>query len=472
MKLYHLSLCLLFVSGSIISVAQPNSGMPLVKDVCYPLLTIYESSDNGSYFKFEKKNAGWFVYLYNINTSSQDSAQLFWDKRCQRYLDLEYPHRYHPDSVKVSEEMTRYDQRYYLTKRDIIYYDRNLYYGYSGWQKDVIHDLETRSILPDSLLECLANAYGNSANDYYLGRNVKEEDPDRRPIADSIPIPLSRVTKYISVAQKSVATYQKLYTQNSHYQCADYDIRWRMNSEAMTAWDVLHMFGFDNLRASFLKAVTFPDSVLQKARQLLDHVKPQGILFTNGDTTLYPILYLQFMGLRQDVVVLDNTMLCLKRNLANLDQKFHHTLFTTRRSVYMDAVFEAAFLQPNYEDAEKQQADSFIITLYRSPDAKDLPQIDSSLGRLYRYFTRKIYWEIDGRKASNFFPAEKVAERISLSIPGTYLSCGDVLQLDIIRKNLLSRHIYFTNITEQPMFAPYCVKRGSGIWEFVPLPIE
>jgi hypothetical protein len=450
-------------------IAQTNAGMPLAKDMAIHFLSQYQAPDNGFYFKFEKRSEGWFVYQFSMWDGTQTSPQLFWDKKNRQYLLLHFRHQDSPDSTTTIQTLSDYAQKSILTAEDMKNYDRNLYYGYDNWDWDVMKTLEIAPLTTDSLMECLANAYCQYAWEYFLTsltRIVTHNDPDRGPLNDSLPFPLSRLKKFISYDQKAIHLYQKIYKLNSRYQCTNYDIRCRVNNEAMGASYMLNILGYNNLRAPLLQEIAFPDSVLQHAQQILNSTSPEGIVFTDADTASYPLQYLQIKGFRNDVIIVNCEMLLLKRDIAYLDQKYHHRLFTVLPSIYLDSAFGSAILQPGNQNAKDLPVDSFLNALYISPETKGLPDVDSSLGKVYRFFTQQLYFSIDSNMAKKFFKNSNIRDTISLTLTNNYLSIEELLELDIIQKNLLSRHIYFTNPSNHLTYLPYCQKRSEHLWEF------
>src|SRR5262249_14511518 len=155
---------------------------------------------------------------------------------------------------------------------DIARFDRTLYFGYDGWEWDVITALEASPPTSDSLWESLGRAYDFYAGGYAepIGMvSFQNNDPDRRPLPDGVTIPMSRIRKFIPFEQKSIAAYQRLYALNKHYQCAFYDVGTILNTMRMAAYTTLTLLGFDDLKAPFLRDVSYPDTVLQKASSLL-----------------------------------------------------------------------------------------------------------------------------------------------------------------------------------------------------------
>ena len=462
----HLLIVLLF---PVLCAAQQNAGMPLIKDVATHLFYQYTTSDTSSFYEFQKRSEGWFIRLYKSD-GTYSTPELFWDKTTHRYLPLDLQLQNHPDSATVAETFAIYVRHYRLVPLDITFYNRNLFYGYTGWEWDVITTLEKNPPTSDSLRESLAAAYDMYSGGFIVaipGMFFQNDDPDRTPMSENRPFPPSRLHKFLAYQEKAWALFREIAASDPNYQSPWYDIRWRINSELMFARATLTALECDSLAAAVLQQVSFPDPVLQKARKTTRLIKPNSIVFADGDTAAFPIQYLQTKGERQDLVVIESSSFMLQRAAAYLDRKYHGTLFTAKPAAYLDSSFSVAFWQTDEHHPEEHRLDSFVLSVYASPDAQGLPQIDPSFGRAYRYFSQHPYITIDPRKAKSFYPTATIPARISFTLPG-YMLYSDVIKLDIVQKNLFTRHIYFTHPSENPIFEPWCVKVAEGLWEFIP----
>lgn len=450
---------------------QTNAGMPLIKEMAEHFFYSYVAPNTNSHFEFQKKEEGWWVRLFDGMGSGFGTPQLFWSKMERRYLPLDFQLQSHPDSATVAETMATYP----LSNEDMAQYDRSLYYGYDGWEGDVIRTLERNAPTSDSLWEALGKAYDYYAGGYIMPQNlgqVQDGDTDRVILHENKKLPLSRIRKFIFFERKALFAFEKIYRSNPNYQCAFYDISWRLNTIRMSAAVTLSCLDYDSLSSSFVDEVVYPHAALQRARQILQHLPSNSILFTDKDTTTFPIMYLQMKGERRDVVTIDNLIFILKRSIGYFDRKYHGSLFRVKAAVYSDSAFQMALFQSDDRDTADYRLDSFLARLYASPDAPGLPHIDSSIGRIYRYFSRHPYMTLDPKKASSFYRGKAVARRLNFELSDSYLGISDILNLDIVNSNLLTRHIFYTNPDEHPIFKPYCVRTSPFVYEFIPMEIR
>ena len=452
-------------------VAQINAGMPLVKDVVTHFCWSYVTPNSSSSYEFQKKPEGWYVRLYDGDNGGYQAPQLYWSRKDGRYHYLTFKRPAHPDSASVKEELREQCYQTVLEPNESISYDRNLFYGYDGWQKDVMSTVKAIPVKTDSLWETLATAYDYYANGYILPPRLwktADGDPDRADLNDTVSLPISRIEKFIAYENKCLAALHKIDSMNPGYQCKFRDIKGQLNEIRMsTALDLTEL-GYESLASPFIKAVSYPDPVLRRAREILRQLPPNSLLFTDGDTITYPIAYLQAKGERRDVIAIDNGIFLLRGPIGYLDRKYGGALFHGQLPVFKDPAFVMAYYKQYPADTSAYRLDRFLATIDRSPDTGGYVQIDTSLGRLYRYYSTHLYIDVDVAKAKRFYPGIEVGGRISFYLWGTTLELADILNFDMVNTNLLNRHIFFTNPSEHKMFRPYCVRAGQGVYEFVP----
>ena len=471
MKPLRRLLCPFFLLIALASRAQTNAGMPLFTEMLTHFFFSYTTPNTYSNYDFQKRPEGWCVQMFDGMTGRYGTLQLYWSRKERRYLSLDFEEQNHPDSASVAEAVADHLKHRVLSADEITRINRNFCFGYDGWEQDVIRILETTPLTSDSLLETLAAAYDSYAGGYLLPQGpwkLADGDPDRVVLPDTAAMPLARIRKFIGFEKKALEALYQIDLLNPRYQCAFHDIKAQLNMIRMAATTDLTWLGFDSLATPFIQAVAYPDSVLHRARQVLRRLPPNSVLIMDKDSMTFPVFYLQAKGERRDIIAIDNLLFIFKRTIGYLNQKYQGTLLSIQPAVYRDSAFQMALYQPDPKDTGEHRLDSFLATLYASPDARDLPHIDSSFGRLYRYFSCHPYILINETKASKFYPGRSVEHRISFDLSNTYMDGGDVLNLDIVNTNLYTRHIFFTHPAEHPIFAAFCASMGSGVYEFIP----
>ncbi len=471
MKPFRRLLCPIFLVLTLAGRAQTNARMPLFTEMLTHFFFSYTTPNANSYYNFQKKPDGWCVRMFDEMTGRYGTLKLYWSRKDRHYLPLDFEQQNHPDSTSVAEAVDDYLQHRVMSADEITRLNRNLFFGYDGWEQDVIKTLEKTPPTSDSLLETLGAAYDSYGGGYLLPQgpwNVADGDPDRVVLPDTAAMPLSRIRKFIGFENKTLAALRQIDSLNPRYQCAFHNIKVQLNTIRMAAATDLTWLGFDSLATPFIQAVAYPDSVLYRARQLLWRIPTNSILIMDKDTMTFPVFYLQAKGERRDIIAIDNLIFLFKRTIGYLNQKYAGSLLSIQPAVYKDSAFQMALYQPDPKDTGEHRLDSFLATLYTSPDAPGLPQLDSSFGRLYRYFSYHPYMLINETKARKFYSGRPFDRRISFDLSKTYMDGGDILNLDIVNNNLFKRHIFFTHPAAHPIFTDFCAPVGPGLYEFIP----
>lgn len=112
---------------------------------------------------FEKRNTGWHVVIKDKSLEENVIAEyLFWDKNSKKYKKLDL------DKAE-SKESSEAEISYFLDNQNSVFYFNILpYFGYVGWEQDIIRDYENINELPDTLLYALGYAYSNYARNILM----------------------------------------------------------------------------------------------------------------------------------------------------------------------------------------------------------------------------------------------------------------------------------------------------------------
>jgi len=125
--------------------AQTNAGMPLVKELVTHFFYFYETPNTNSYYDFQKRPEGWYVRLFDGMNGGYCTPQLYWSREDLHYHRLDFEGQSHSDSATVMETMADRAYHWVLEAEQATRYDRNLFYGYDGWERDVMKTLRRRS---------------------------------------------------------------------------------------------------------------------------------------------------------------------------------------------------------------------------------------------------------------------------------------------------------------------------------------
>lgn len=163
------------------SLAMPVSAqqLPPYTEVVEKYYDLYHPRgvDDGWYVEFEKHADGWYIKI--IKSESQ-ASELFWSAPQRQYQQLSYL----PIKNKEENEIAKKNA---LNPRAVYYYNVMPYYGYIGWDADLIDAYGNEPALSDTLLYALAKAY-NAYSLSTLYGDMRWADTSRLVIpADTLP---------------------------------------------------------------------------------------------------------------------------------------------------------------------------------------------------------------------------------------------------------------------------------------------
>jgi hypothetical protein len=297
---------LLFLLSGAACYAQFN--MPPMKEVVTNFFSTYSFNSDERSLKFERKKGGWYVAEDNYsNPGHYVNEQLFWSKSTQQFTELDYPST-NGDTSELSETVSRYLAQINWSYEEY-QYRRNKYYGYPGWDWDMINDTSHAAAVTDSLLESQARAYANYATGFIAeqyGDLFVNDDNDRLPLKATDTIAGSRVEKFIQYEVKAINAYADILAINPNYVTKVGSIRVKLANEYMFTYLELMMAG-DSLKAeAFARKAAYPDSLLSLNQSYLTTLPVNSILITGGDNDTYPLWYLQkIKKIRPDIAVLN-----------------------------------------------------------------------------------------------------------------------------------------------------------------------
>ena len=415
---------------------------PTLVEVATRFYSNYLFVQDDTYCLFQKKKDGWYVVEdYYSNPGNYVNQQLFWSAINKSYQPLSYPSALF-DSGKVKDMVANY----LITidwDADRYNFERNRYYGYPGWDWDVINDSIKKNDLNDTLLESLGRAYSNYASGFLIeqyGNHFENNDPDRKTLSDTETVSQSRINKFIFYENKSIEMYKELLKRNPNYDTKVGNIAIKYSNEHLYPYSDLLMAGDSADSKIFLEGVDYPDSLLALSKTLLDVTPLNAILITAGDNDTYPLWYLQEKkNYRKDVLVINISLLGLRRYINMLDKEFKGTLFTTKSNVYFKNNFDYYVQIPDTGDVPRMSVGKFIDTLNNMPDNGNDNSIYMYKGeRLKRFVTKQLFFNNEQHGPDQSVVSQKTV------VLKDYIVMNKFMLLDIINHNLGKRPIFFT----------------------------
>lgn len=428
----YLNILLLFLLINVSTYGQFN--MPSFKEVVTTFFSKYSFESIERYLKFQRKKDGWYVSEDNYNNpGNYVNTKLFWSKADNNYTDLEYPST-NGDTILISETVSKY-----LNQIDWTYeeyqYQRNKYYGYPGWDWDIISDVKYQTNISDSLLESQARAYFNYASGFIaeqFGDVFVNNDTDRLPIKASEKISKSRIEKFVFYELKAIDAYTEILKLNPDYITRVGNIKIKLANEYMFSYLELLMAGDTIKSMEFAAKASYPDSLLSLSQSYLSALPLNSILITGGDNDTYPLWYLQKVkNYRPDITVLNYSLIGFRRYLSLINQGEKERLFSTSDTTYLKDNFDY-FLFGNESDKSTQiDVKTFLTHLKMDYNPHDMSYDLYKGEKLKKYYSKNLFFEVNEKERSK-----------PIKI-GDYLFMHDFILLDIITTSN-KRKVYFT----------------------------
>lgn len=291
-------LLLLFVCTKATAVQYPSFEQVATK--LYANYSVPEMK-SGESIRYQKKRDGWHVAfaIYRDSTKSYEiqKEQLFWSSSSGKYKSLTM----FASGYTISSSTRVSDDKYYASLYD---FSRCVYFGYDGWDQDVIADYADYTGANDTIYESLARAYSNFSEGYAHHRHTfhlksQQNLPEKE-----------RIDLFIVNARKGIAAYDVLRKRNPNFEVLVGSVNTKYYNEIMSTYDLLLFYNRQGEIQDYFKEELYDPMMRTIALHMLESCEQGGIIFTNGDNDTYPLWYLQWIkGIRTDVAVLNVPLL-------------------------------------------------------------------------------------------------------------------------------------------------------------------
>ena len=388
---------------------------------------------------FARKKNGWYVQTLDRGTNRViDEALLI-----ATGIPLFHRLKNFSPADKTGNDL---DELVFITNTNSAYnsygYERCRYFGYSGWDADMIADYGKSFPVSDTLLEGLARAYSIYASRYLwyqYGGWAPGKDPLQQGLKRTEMPSEAQVQKMKEYLGKARDCYDRLYQRNPSYSTLVGSIGMKCFNERFHGFMQLSMCGRDEDARLLLQEsrLLFDDSVA--AHNFLKSVPQNAILFTYGDNDTYPLLYLQEKcGIRKDVTVLNTSLLGLATYLRFL---YDHKIvsFRTTPADFGEQSFDVG-LRNTGSNVKKLQSLAAFIESYRHD-----PVTRTEAYSYRSYPAKKVFIAVNGD--TMYFET------------GSYMAMNDFMVLDIIHSNIARRPILFFH-DSPAFFSTYLVPEG------------
>ena len=271
MKKYLVILCCCFILKPLFMQAADHP-FPTLQQVVTYFYKNYKFESKVVTLKFSKKKAGWYVNEIDYYKPDQVmKEQLFWSKEKGEYVVLSYEKGFEDFDFGNSP----YIQEEY-------FYQRSPYYGYSGWDLDVINDFGNAKNHNDTLLEALARAYSNYAQGYLWAQfSYMTKGEDRSEIKSTDPIPETRIQKFLHYEDLSLAMFKKLSEQYPKYQMIVGNSFMKYSNECVNVFYVMSLLGKKEEALKYINEKLFTEELIDYAKNILISCRQNAVLFTS-----------------------------------------------------------------------------------------------------------------------------------------------------------------------------------------------
>jgi len=312
-----LIILLISVAGGKI-YGQNAKDMPSVAEVIKEFYGNYSTDELGyERVLFEKRKEGWFVITQKIEDNSLFPGQklFFYNRGTKKYLAL-------PITKKAAA--TGIEPPDYLSEYELRNFDLQIYFGYRGWYKDVISELEKKKSLSENELYGLGRAYSIAA-----GSLLSDQSGDALlKNVWSLPLKMNclaqkQIEEFNSVESNALSCFKELAKRNPGFETAVGKIGVKYANEVMYHDHILLTYAYDYAMNMKLPSGLYPDSVITVYRKTLENCPQNAILLSFGDNDFYPVYYLQQSeGIRRDVYLVNYNLLGLDRYIYRATQPF------------------------------------------------------------------------------------------------------------------------------------------------------
>ncbi|MEO8147929.1 MAG: hypothetical protein ABI723_09850 [Bacteroidia bacterium] len=457
-----------FILYSLQSLAQPNpaallQNFPKYEIVVDRFFETYQSpatEDQTISLRFARKPEGWFVEVLNmIEPKKLLQSKLYWSAKSENFLKLDFP------LVKGEKS-----PQSYFNESTVYNYNRIAFYGYDGWDADVIKYFGDEKILSDTLLESLARAYGN----YAIGFVTQQYDFNALTVED-----LSKFTKeerfekYIFNAEKEIETYNRLRKQNPSYETFVGGVNIKYANTVIAFFHELRYEHKEFLADKYFNETLYDDITTTFATNLLSSCKPDAVLFTNGDNDTYPLWYLQSKkNFRADVQVLNLSLLNLGRYIDFVKEQSKKTLplATTLKSNQYSGDVRSYLRYNENKSVEKISLQDWMNSVASEEDSNTL---ESTVGtKVNTYPSIKITFQhhTDKQRYTGYDNFE-FTDEMEFKLSDNYIYRSQMIILDMLSNNFDKRPFYYALTVAEDEY-DYCILhivREGFVYHIVPL---
>ena len=428
-------ICLLLLISFQSLSATAQDFLPSYYEVLKHFFTKYNTEEkNEDYTSFAKKKNGWYVQQINkIKKDEFINEKLFWSLSEGKYVDVSGKYKIVSDTIDFENKIKPY------LNLDWYKYDRIRYFGYNGWQYDMIHDYGNSNNLSDTLLDGLGRAYDNNALNYLwyqLGGNFQGKDSMQTQLKRLELPSAARIEKVKENINNAISQIEKLAAKNPNYQTPVGNANLKLFNEYMLGYNQMMMCNNEKDAQWYISKTKLDERYINQAKNYLNSCEKNAILFTYGDNDTYQLWYVQEkLNYRRDIAVINTSLLGATAYVMMLMRK-NIVDFFIPASYLQDETSDVAYFKESKEKAQAVESlniRDFLTLIYskKSPISYINPEGTEAL--LPGYPSKKIY-----------IPTPAIENKTLTIQLKEYVYLNELLTLDIIECNRFKRPVYFT----------------------------
>lgn len=375
---------------------------------------------------FEKSPNGWFVVVKDWSEKEKViKKELLWDNKKNAFQKIAFDELLfegeNEDQIKTFKQA--FDRQYFYISP---------YYGYAGWDWDVIQEYKDAKNLSDTLLYALGRAYSSYASNL-LSNNSGLADNSKSFTLSKVKNAMSpkQLSEYRTYRHLAIAKFKELSLRNPDFQTIVGSIGVKYSNEYVTSFLDLRMY--QNEKEAMLELVDglYNDFYISFAKNYLNSCEPNAILFTNGDNDTYPLLYVQAkLGFRTDVLVVNLSLLQTDRYINSF-----------RESVLSAPAIPISLSVDDIADGKKN-----IVYIQEDPEQERPLELSSAIEWIK---SEKTSVTLGNSKTLTLptknFSYTKGNSKMDWKISDNYITLNHLILMDIISTNKMERPISFVS---------------------------
>jgi hypothetical protein len=410
----------------------------------FPAATDYQK------YSFAKKLDGWHILLTDHSKEKVVEDYFFWDRKANRYMTLYFPGATKSQKL-IPAEYDTWDNNYFNSISP--------YYGYIGWDEDVIRDYENKPNLSDSVLNALARAY-TSCTANLLGTGSYSDPLKRFKLKNGRnALTDEQLSTYRKYEHLSIDTYYRLYQLNPRFENFVGDIFTVYSNQVMTAFLNIRYLQNEAEAQKELKNDLYDPFYLSIAKNYLASCDSNAVIFTNGDSDTFPLLYVQEQeGFRRDVLVINVSLLQSPHYIDHLFERIGVSdPITTQisREKYNSGTLSYAYINDQIKEDEHIELNDLLEFISSTDTATKYKYNDEYIPYIP---TTRLQFTVDKKKVlkAGVVSPEDSADIVPVMKwdfkKRSVIYQNDIAMLDIIASAGFSRPIYLALTVDEDYY--------------------